>query len=48
LRYRDHRRLNTYASDMQKVTAADVQRVARQYLQVRNRTIATLEPEPSQ
>jgi zinc protease len=44
----DHRRLNTYASDMQKVTAADVQRVARQYLQVRNRTIATLEPEPGQ
>jgi len=44
----DHQRLNTYASDMQKVTAADVQRVARQYLQVRNRTIATLEPEPGQ
>jgi zinc protease len=44
----DHRRLNTYAADMQKVTAADVQRVAKQYLQVRNRTIATLEPEAGQ
>ena len=41
----DHRRLNTYAADMQKVTAAAVQRVARQYLTARNRTIATLEPE---
>ena len=41
----DHRRLNSYASDMQKVTVSDVQRVARQYLTARNRTIATLEPE---
>ena len=41
----DHRRLNTYAGDMQKVTAADVQRVARQYLTARNRTVATLIPE---
>ncbi len=43
----DHRRLNTYAADMRKVTASDVQRVARQYLTARNRTIATLEPEPA-
>ncbi len=41
----DHRRLNSYASDMEKVTVADVQRVPKQYLTVRNRTIATLEPE---
>ena len=41
----DHRRLNTYTSDMGKVTAADVQRVAKKYLTSRNRTVATLEPE---
>jgi len=41
----DHRRLNTYAAEMQKVTVADVQRVAKQYLTGRNRTIAALEPE---
>jgi zinc protease len=41
----DHRRLNSYAADMRKVSAADVQRVARLYLASRNRTIATLEPE---
>jgi zinc protease len=41
----DHRRLNSWAGEMQKVTAADVQRVAKQYLTARNRTVATLEPE---
>jgi zinc protease len=38
-------RLNTYAADLEKVTTADVQRVARQYLTAKNRTVATLEPE---
>lgn len=43
--YGDHRRLNTYAADLEKVTAADVQRVARQYLTAQNRTVATLVPQ---
>ena len=43
----DHRRLNTYPEEMGKVTVADVQRVASQYLKARNRTVATLVPEPT-
>ena len=43
----DHRRLNTYPEEMRKVTLADVQRVASLYLKARNRTVATLEPEPA-
>jgi zinc protease len=41
----DHRKLNGYAAELEKVTAADVLRVARQYLGERNRTVATLIPE---
>lgn len=41
----DHRKLNSYAAEMEKVTAEDVLRVARQYLVSRNRTVATLIPE---
>ena len=41
----DHRRLNAYPEEMRKVTVADVQRVASQYLKARHRTVATLEPE---
>ncbi|MBY0504357.1 MAG: insulinase family protein [Bryobacteraceae bacterium] len=36
--------LNTYAARLEKVTAADLQRVARAYLSPRNRTVATLVP----
>ena len=43
----DHRRLSAYPEEMRKVTAADVQRVAGQYLKARNRTVASLEPEPA-
>jgi len=38
-------KLNTYPSDLEKVTAAGVLRVARQYLGEKNRTVATLIPE---
>jgi zinc protease len=41
----DYGKLNTYPSDLEKVTAADVLRVARQYLGEKNRTVATLIPE---
>ncbi len=41
----DHRKLNAYPSELEKVTAGDVLRVARRYLDGRNRTVATLEPE---
>ncbi|MBM3794754.1 MAG: insulinase family protein [Acidobacteria bacterium] len=44
----DHRKLNTYAAEMEKVTAEDVQRVARQYLVSRNRTVAALIPEEAE
>jgi zinc protease len=41
----DYRKLNGYAAELEKVTAADVLRVAGQYLGERNRTVATLIPE---
>ncbi len=41
----DYRKLNSYAAELDKVTAADVLRVARQYLGEGNRTVATLIPE---
>lgn len=41
----DHRRLFTAQQDIEKVTAEGVLRVARQYLDARNRTVATLLPE---
>jgi zinc protease len=47
--YGDYRKLMTAAQDLEKVTAADVQRVAAKYLSAKNRTVATLisGPEPS-
>jgi zinc protease len=41
----DYRKLFSAADDFAKVTAADVQRVARQYFTDTNRTVATLIPE---
>ncbi len=41
----DHRKLSEAAAVIDKVTTADVQRVARKYLTERNRTVATLLPE---
>ncbi len=41
----DYRKLFTAADDFARVTAADVQRVARQYFTEQNRTVATLVPE---
>jgi len=41
----DYNKLNSYPSDLEKVTAADLLRVARQYLGEKNRTVATLIPE---
>ena len=41
----DYRKLNGYAAELEKVTASDVLRVAKQYLGERNRTVATLIPE---
>ena len=43
--YGDYRKLFTVEQTLEAVTAADVQRVARQYLTEKNRTIATLIPE---
>jgi predicted Zn-dependent peptidase len=43
--YGDYRKLFTVEQTLEAVTAADVQRVARQYLVEKNRTIATLIPE---
>jgi zinc protease len=43
--YGDHRKLLTAAEDLNKVTAADVQRVAAKYLTQKNRTVGTLIPE---
>lgn len=45
--YGDYRKLYTAGDDIEKVTAADVQRVARQYFTAQNRTVATLIPEAS-
>lgn len=41
----DYRKLFTAADDFAQVSAADVQRVARQYFKDTNRTVATLVPE---
>ncbi len=41
----DYRKLTSYPVELEKVTAADVLRVAKQYLGERNRTVATLVPE---
>lgn len=41
----DWRKVNTYAADLEKVTAEDVKRVAAAYLGARNRTVATLIPD---
>lgn len=43
----DYRKLFTAASDFDKVTAEDVKTVARRYFGEKNRTVATLIPEPS-
>ena len=43
----DYRKLYTAAEMFEKVTAADVKRVANTYLSERNRTVATLVPEKS-
>ena len=40
------RYLDTYLDNIKKVTPADVQRVARQYLTVDNRTVAAFDPQP--
>jgi zinc protease len=39
-----YKKLDTYADDLNAVTAADVQRVVRKYLQPDKRTVAILEP----
>lgn len=41
----DFRKLYTFQDEIEAVTAADLQRVARKYLRDRNRTVATLIPE---
>ncbi len=41
----DYRKLFSAADEYAKVTAADVQRVAKQYFNEKNRTVATLVPE---
>jgi zinc protease len=41
----DYNKLFTADKDIEAVTAADVQRVARQYFTAKNRTVATLVPE---
>jgi zinc protease len=43
--YGDHRKLLTAAEDLNRITAADVQRVAAKYLTQNNRTVGTLVPE---
>lgn len=45
--YGDYRRLYSVEQEVEAVTAADVQRVARQYLTEKNRTIATIVPTPA-
>lgn len=44
----DYHKLFTVADDYAKVTAADVQRVARKYFTAKNRTVATLIPEAAE
>jgi zinc protease len=41
-----YRYLDTYLDDIHNVTAADIQRVAKQYLIESNRTVAAFEPQP--
>jgi zinc protease len=41
----DHRKLFTAVEELEKVTAADIQRVAAQYFGENNRTVGTLIPE---
>jgi zinc protease len=41
----DYRKLFSAAAEYEKVTAADIQRVARQYFKEANRTVAVLMPE---
>lgn len=43
--YGDYRKLFTLEQDIEAVTAADVQRVAKMYFAADNRTVATLVPE---
>ncbi len=43
--YGDYARLFTADKEIEAVTAADVQRVAKQYFTAKNRTVATLIPE---
>jgi zinc protease len=43
--YGDYRKLYSVEQKLEAVTAADIQRVARQYLTEKNRTVATLIPE---
>jgi zinc protease len=43
--YGDYKKLFSVEATIEAVTAADVQRVAHQYLQENNRTVATLIPE---
>jgi zinc protease len=45
--YGGYAKLFAFETDIDKVTAADVQRVAKQYLARRNRTVATLVPDAS-
>jgi zinc protease len=44
----DYRKLFTAADEFNKVTREDLQRVARQYFTAKNRTVATLIPEPAE
>jgi zinc protease len=46
--YGDYRKLYSAEQSIEAVTAADLQRVARQYLTERNRTVATLVPSASE
>jgi zinc protease len=43
--YGDYRKLYSREQTIEAVTAADIQRVAREYLKATNRTVATLIPE---
>lgn len=43
----DYRKLFSAASELAKAGPAEVQQVAKQYLETDNRTVATLVPAPS-
>jgi len=45
--WNDPNLINTYSDRIAKVTAADVQRVARQYLIPTNRTVVITNPKPA-